>query len=231
GSVIAIQNLLPYLLRDPEHVATTPVPEEPYNDEPIPVVFIPDSEVETEAESEEDPSSSLPVGKLVITNERKQYEDQTLTLAIPALDLTCPVYDGTSTEVLNQMGAGLYEYAQLPGRGNRNTSMAGHRNTSRFGIITDNAPFYYIDLLKEGDFLYLYDDESIFRYAWEFCEIVEQDDWDVIRTAGYPCLTITSCHPIGISDHRIIVRGRLDDIFPYQADYVFLAFAPADIRP
>jgi sortase (surface protein transpeptidase) len=45
----------------------------------------------------------------------------------------------------------------------------------------------------------------------------------MIRTAGYSCLTITSCHPIGISDHRIVVRGRLDEIFPYSPDYDFQA--------
>jgi LPXTG-site transpeptidase (sortase) family protein len=220
GSVIALQNLMPYLRRAPEPIVTAPIPEEePQNEEPVPVVLIP----EAEAVPEESPGGSLPVGKLVITSERKLYEDQALTLAIPALNLTCPVYNGTSVEALNKMGAGLYEYAQLPGTGNRNTSMAGHRNTSRYGIITDNAPFYYIDLLKEGDFIYLYDAGSIYRYVWEFCEIVEQDDWNMIRTAGYPCVTITSCHPIGISDHRIVVRGKLEDILPYQSDYAFEA--------
>ena len=224
GSAVAIQNLWPYLRRiveDPIPTAsvTTPV-EQPDNEEPSPALQIPDEDTPPEEPS---PGNILPVGKLVITKDRKAYADASLTLVIPELNLTCPVYNGTTTEVLSKMGAGLYDYAQLPGAGNRNTSMAGHRNTRRNGIITDKAPFYYIDRLKEGDYLYLYDDESIYRYLWYFCEIVEIDDWSVIRTTDYSCITITSCHPIGISDHRIVVRGKLDEIFPYSEDFDFIS--------
>jgi len=221
GSLMAFQNLLPYLRRgaDPIPVVSAP-PVEPPNEEPPPVLLIPESEVE--APPEESAGGGLPVGSLVLTKERQGYADMSLTLVIPELNLTCPVYNGTTNEILSLMGAGLYDYAQLPGTGNRNTSMAGHRNTRRNGIITDKAPFYYVDRLEEGDYIYLYDDESIYRYLWEFCVVVEQDDWSMIRTTGYSCVTITSCHPIGISDHRIVVRGKLDEIFPYSADFDFL---------
>lgn len=217
GSALAFQNLWPYLHRGADPIPVATFPEEPLNEEPPPVLEIPVAEIPPEESVDND----LPVGNLVITKERKMYEDMTLTLVIPVLNLTCPVYSGTTTEVLSKMGAGLYDYAQLPGTGNRNTSMAGHRNTRRNGIITDRAPFYYIDRMKEGDYLYLYDDESIYRYVWEFCVVVEADDWSMIRTTGYSCITITSCHPIGISDHRIVVRGKLDEIFPYEADFEF----------
>ena len=225
GCVLAYLNLGPALPQafqpSPQKSATqdTPAQDSP-NEEPAPVLLIPVTEIQNSSE-EEEKKDSLPVGKLIVTGERKQYTDALLTLRIPALNLTCSVYNGTDAETLGKMGAGLYDYAQLPGRGNRNTSMAGHRNTRRNGIITDKAPFYYIDTLKEGDFIYLSDEESIYRYLWEFCEIVEADDWSMIRTTNYSCVTITSCHPIGISDHRIVVRGILDDIIPYQEDFEF----------
>jgi LPXTG-site transpeptidase (sortase) family protein len=220
GCTVAFLNL-GYLFRDESNkpVPPPPVIQEPLNEEPPPTVQIPDES----APLEEETSAALPVGKLVITKERAQYDDMSLTLSIPALNLACAVYDGTDAATLSKMGACLYKYAQLPGQGNRNTSMAGHRNTRRNGIITDKAPFYYIDLLKEGDYLYLYNDVSIFCYLWEFTEIVEQDDWGMIRTTGYSCITITSCHPIGISDHRIVVRGLLNEIIPYSEDYPFPA--------
>jgi len=166
----------------------------------------------------------LPVGKLMITGARKKYSDKDLTLRIPAINVDRPIYNGTDAATLSK-GVCLYEQAQLPGQGNRNVSLAGHRNGRTNGIVTDRAPFYYVDLLKEGDYLYLYDSEYIYRYIWEYCEIVEPSNWDPIRTTGYSCITITSCHPIGISDHRIVVRGLLDDIIPYDKNYGFPASA------
>jgi len=175
------------------------------------------------ASDEPEEVDGLPVGKLVITEERKGYVDSSLTLYIPALSVKRSVHDGTDDESLSS-GVGLYDYAQLPGEGNRNVSIAGHRNGLSNGKITDHAPFYYIDTLGEGDYLYLYDSTSIYRYLYEYTEIVEADDWDPIRTTGYSCLTITSCHPIGVSDHRIVVRAKLDEIIPYDRGYAF----PAD---
>lgn len=171
-----------------------------------------------------DEVDGLPVGKLVITPERRQYKDGGLTLSIPALNVVRTVHDGTDTEDLNK-GVGLYDYAQLPGEGNRNVSVAGHRNGISNGKITDRAPFYYIDTLAEGDYLYLIDDTNIYRYLWESCTIVEADDWNPIYTTGTSCITLTSCHPIGISDHRIVVRGILDKIFPYDKNFDYLVSA------
>ncbi len=167
-------------------------------------------------------TDGLPVGELVVTPERRTYRDGALTLSIPALGVVRTVHDGTDPEDLNK-GVGLYEYAQLPGEGNRNVSLAGHRNGISNGRITDHAPFYYIDTLKEGDYLYLIDSARIYRYLWASCTIVEANDWSPIYTTGYSCVTLTSCHPIGVSDHRIVVRGTLDEIFPYAKDFNYIA--------
>lgn len=178
-------------------------------------------QVSTEEPAPEE-SDALPVGKLVISPERTAYEDGALTLTIPALGVVRTVHDGTDSEDL-QKGVGLYEYAQLPGEGNRNVSIAGHRNGISNGKITDRAPFYYVDTLMEGDYLYLADSENIYRYLWESCTIVEADDWTPIYTTGSSCITLTSCHPIGVSDHRIVVRGTLDRIFPYDDAFDYQA--------
>lgn len=168
----------------------------------------------------------LEVGKWYITPERKTYQDGSLTVSLPAINIIRSVVDGTDTAALNR-GVGLYEYAQLPGEGNRNVSLAGHRNgLDKNGKITDRAPFYYVDLLGEGDYLYLYDGASIYRYLYESTWVVEADDWGPIATTGESCITITSCTPIGVADHRIVVRGILDEIFPYSKDFDFLAHVP-----
>ena len=170
----------------------------------------------------------LPVGAWPITEERKNYVEDSLTLYIPCIGITRAVHDGTDEATLNR-GVGLYEYAQLPGEGNRNVSMAGHRNgIDKNGNITPYAPFYYIDQVGEGDYLYLYDSEHVYRYLYEKTWVVEPDDWGPIATAGYSCITITSCTPIGVSDHRIVVRGALDQIFDYTEDFDFISHVPEE---
>ena len=221
----------------PEAEPTPPLPDPPPVTDPAPAEPAP----EEPAEPDDDPSLSgepvtedpapapdgetvdgLPVGKLVVTPERRDYEDGSLTVYIPKLEMSRTVYDGTDAQQL-RLGVGLYDYAQTPGEGNRNVSLAGHRNGRSNGVVNDHAPFYYIDTLAEGDYIYLYDSEYVYRYVYDSTWIVESDDWDPIRTTGTSVVTLTSCHPIGISDHRIIVRGTLDDVVPYESDYAFAA--------
>jgi len=177
--------------------------------------------IPTEAETPS-PEEDLPYDKLVITVERQNYKDGDLTLRILKLKVNAPVLNGVDAPTLKR-GLGLYDYAQLPGEGNRNVSIAGHRNGLHKGKITDTVPFYYLNTLSEGDYLYLTDSRHIYRYLYHDTEIVEANDWGPIYSHGYSCLTLTSCHPIGIADHRIVVRGQLDQIFDTVEDFDYLA--------
>lgn len=207
---LLLELLMPGLRQSRETIEYRPRPTEIVSaDDPTPETAPPALSPETEPSP--DAAEELPVGKLIATKERSNYTLPTLTLKIPKLGVTYGVYNGTGPDEL-RCGVGLYDYAQMPGSGNRNTSIAGHRNSVVNGRITDAAPFYYIDTLGEGDYIYLYDKEQIYRYVWQECYIVDADDWSPIYTTGFSCITLTSCHPIGISDHRIIVRGTLDAI-------------------
>lgn len=161
----------------------------------------------------------LPSDKLFITVERQNYQSGDLNLIIPKLKLSESIEDGTQPSSLNK-GPGLYEYSQLPGDGNRNVSIAAHRNTSRNGVIGVWF-FYYIDTLTTGDYLYLVDDEHIYRYSYDQTTVVDPYNWGPIYSQGFSCLTLTSCEPIGISTHRIIVRSKLSETFPYTKDFEF----------
>ncbi len=171
----------------------------------------------------------LPHDKLFITPERQKYQSGDLRLIIPKLEVDIPILDGTEQETLRK-GEGLYEYAQLPGEGNRNVSIAGHRNSVYNGKILDNMPFYYIDTLTDDDCLYLVDDEFIYRYIWDKTTVVEETDWGPIYSQGFSALTITSCEPIGIADHRIIVRAALVEIIPYSDDYTYPSVYETEIH-
>lgn len=165
----------------------------------------------------------LPQDRVFITEARKNYKSGSMRLIIPKLEVDVPVLDGVDEKTLLQ-GEGLYDYAQLPGETGGNVSIAGHRNWIRGGKITDDVPFYYLHTIGPGDCLYLADEEHIYQYVWDQTRIVEADDWSVIYCQGFSCLTLTTCTPIGVADHRYVVRARQVDILPYDADYDYPAW-------
>lgn len=168
-----------------------------------------------------DPADELPSDKLLITAERRNYREKDLRLVIPAMELDEPVYNGTDTATLRK-GACLYEVSQLPGKGNRNVSIAGHRNGIKNGKITE-IMFYHLDKVGEGDYFYLCDDEKVFRYLYKYSVVVEENDWSEIYSKGYSSLTLTTCTPIGVADRRLIVCAALDGIFYKTENFDYVA--------
>ena len=116
--IAALALLLPR--EEPAPPAGTPAPAPSLAPTPEP------EPVPTPSETPEETGDELPTGVWAITEERQAYVEDSLTLYIPCIDITRAVHDGTDEATLNR-GVGLYEYAQLPGEGNRNVSMAGHR--------------------------------------------------------------------------------------------------------
>ena len=160
------------------------------------------SEIESDSsQPESQPSLLYPTDRLFLTKGRQEYSDGEMTLRIPRLELDVPVMDGTDAESLKK-GVGLYEYAQLPSEGNSNVSIAGHRDL--YG-----CEFYKIDQITDGDFLYLTYNRTLYTYQYRQTEIVAADDWGPIYSKDFSCLTLTSCHPIGTSQKRIVVTAEL----------------------
>lgn len=129
---------------------------------------------------------------------------QALTrLEIPKLDVDVVVVEGTSLAAL-RAGAGHYRDTPLPGEPG-NVAIAGHRTT--YG-----RPFLRMDELIAGDKVIL--TTPIARHVYEITGdpfVVEPTDWSPIE--GFPqrgsFLTLTSCHPEGSADYRIVTRARL----------------------
>ena len=162
-----------------------------------------------------------PVGKLVVTTDREAYENGNLRLVIPSLDQDVLVQNNVDTESLRS-GPGLYEYSQLPAPDtNANVSIAGHRDI-------EGAEFYYIDRLTDGDLMYLVYQEKFYIYQYESTQIIQSDDWNPIACKDYPCLTLTSCDPIGTFINRIVVTGRLVDVWEMNSQVMFAAKGNAD---
>lgn len=160
------------------------------------------------------PIKELPADTLYITEGRRYYQRGKMTLILPAIDVFTPVGESTGPEGLKEM-PGLYEFSQLPGEGNINVSIAGHRDIH-------DMVFYSLDKVANGDYAYLLYDGSVYRYLYKDTKIVKPSEWDVIKPQGFSCLTLTTCDPIGTTINRMIVRMELVDYQSFDDTYQFV---------
>lgn len=129
--------------------------------------------------------------------------DPLTQLEIPKLGVDVIVVEGTSLAAL-RAGAGHYPETPLPGeRGN--VAIAGHRTT--YG-----KPFNRLDELMPGDRVIL--TTPIGRHVYEITQrpwVVDPLDWSPVNdfAKGGSFLTLTSCHPEGSADFRIVARAEL----------------------
>ena len=127
--------------------------------------------------------------------------DPLTRLEIPKLGVNVIVVQGTSLEAL-RAGAGHYPSTPLPGQ-RGNVAIAGHRTT--YG-----RPFNRIDELRPGDAIVLTTPAD--RYVYKVSKmpwVTDPYDWTVTGPSNDYLLTLTSCHPKGSAQHRIIVRATL----------------------
>lgn len=127
-----------------------------------------------------------------------------IRLLIPTIGMETQVYKGNSEKALKE-GIWFYNQSGLPDEKNANVCIAGHRDV--YG-----AEFYSIDKLTSGDTIILEYKNNRYVYNYESTTIVESDDGSILQQTNSPCITIVSCHPIGTSQKRIVVRGLLETI-------------------
>lgn len=138
-------------------------------------------------------------------------------LEIPRIDVDGVVVHGTRWGADLARGPGHYERTTVPGLG-KTVGIAGHRTT--FG-----APFRHIDDLRAGDAITLEMPYATFRYRVFEHEIVDSDDWSVIRNRGFDTIMLSACHPLYSADQRWIVYGRLVEVRPRNGEAYTLAAA------
>jgi LPXTG-site transpeptidase (sortase) family protein len=107
--------------------------------------------------------------------------------------------------------SGLFEYSNMPGEGDRNVSIAGHRSR---GVFCD------LDKPGEGDRAHLVYGANIYTYVFLDRNVVPPTDWSVITNQGFSCCTLVTCTPIRVADKRMIVRFELEKIEPYSASKI-----------
>ena len=141
-------------------------------------------------------------GLLVVSQERDAYVDSAMVLILPALTFHKGVSDGVTREALRGR-PGLFEMSDMPGAGDRNVSIAAHR---------DHSGFYYLDRVDQGDRVYLAYDGIIFTYLFYDRTVASPSDWSVVGKQGFSCCTLITCTPIRVASHRMVLRFILESV-------------------
>lgn len=128
------------------------------------------------------------------------------TVEIPSIDVSLPIYHGTSDAVLKK-GAGHLQGTSLPiGGESTHTVITGHTGLSNAKLFTD------LTQVKKGDVFFLNVMGEKLAYKVDQIKVVlptELDDLKVVSGKDY--CTLLTCTPYGVNDHRLLVRGERTD--------------------
>ena len=120
---------------------------------------------------------------------------------IPSINVSMPIYHGTGEEAL-MAGVGHLEGTSLPVGGTSShcvlTAHSGMRNLSIFDDI---------HALEEGDLVLLHTMNQTLAYRVVGSEVVWPDEVESLAIEpGADKLTLVTCTPYGVNDHRLLVH-------------------------
>lgn len=161
--------------------------------------------------------SETPKNPLVDVKKAKKEGKVFAKLYVPGLKPKWEslVAQGTRWKVINVYGVGHYMNTQWPGEVG-NFAVAGHRGG--FG-----GPFRNVDKLGPGDKAWVETNDGWYVYKYLDTKIVLPSDVGVIRPVpeflpgakkGKKYMTFTSCDPVFVNTHRIIIWFELEAVFP-----------------
>ena len=124
-------------------------------------------------------------------------------LIIPDIDLTMPVYHGTSEAALSA-GVGHIEHTSLP-VGGKSTHSALSAHSGMSGM----RAFDEIDQLESGDVFGIKVLGDLYCYRVTSSEVVLPDEADSLDIQqGKDLCTLITCTPYGVNDHRLLVHAE-----------------------
>lgn len=184
-----------------------------------------DSEQKAEIEKAMRYNESLANGHVVLTDpfkeEKIEIEEDTAeyesllnltndgvmgTVEIPLINVSLPIYHGTSDAILKK-GAGHLQGTSLPvGGASTHTVITGHTGLSNAKLFTD------LTELDKGDIFFLEVMGEKLAYQVDQIKVVlptEMDDLKIVPGEDY--CTLLTCTPYGVNTHRLLVRGKRTD--------------------
>ena len=158
-----------------------------------------------------DPFAVGPDGKPIEIGEgRQSYQDALnpqgdgimATISIPKIDVSLPIYHGTSEHSLDN-GVGHLYGSGLPVGGEGVHSVL----TAHSGLVGSKL-FSDVHTLELGDTFTISVAGEILTYKIDDIRTVLPDELQALRqVAGKDYVTLVTCTPIGINTHRLLVRG------------------------
>ena len=134
-------------------------------------------------------------------------------IEIPSINVSMPIYHGTSDSAL-MAGVGHLEGSSLPVGGTSThcvlTAHSGMKNLSMFDDIRDLVP---------GDIVLLHTMGEVLAYKVDSSEVVWPDEMDSLGIQqGKDLLTLVTCTPYGVNDHRLLVHCERTEYVPEEAE-------------
>ena len=124
-------------------------------------------------------------------------------IEIPSIEVSLPIYHGTSDGVL-QVAVGHLQGSSLPvGGSSTHCVLSGHRGLPSAKLFTN------LDQLAEGDIFMLRILNETLTYEVDQIHIVLPDEMgDLVVQEGQDHCTLITCTPYGVNTHRLLVRGK-----------------------
>lgn len=134
-------------------------------------------------------------------------------IEIPSIDVSLPIYHGTSDTVL-QIAVGHLDWTSLPvGGESTHCVLSGHRGLPSAKLFTN------LDKLAVGDTFLMQVLDEVLTYEVDQILIVEPDETQALMIEeGKDYCTLVTCTPYGVNSHRLLVRGhRIETVQEAQA--------------
>ena len=124
-------------------------------------------------------------------------------IEIPSIDVSLPIYHGTSEGVL-QVAVGHLDWSSLPvGGESTHCVLSGHRGLPSARLFTD------LDDLRTGDLFTIRVLGELMTYEVDKILIVEPHEVSALKVEeGMDLCTLVTCTPYGVNSHRLLVRGH-----------------------
>lgn len=134
-------------------------------------------------------------------------------ISIPKINVSLPIYHGTSAAVLEK-GAGHLEGSALPvGGAGTHCVISAHRGLPSAVMFTD------LDRLAAGDHFYIYVLDRILAYEVDQILTVKPDELSALdKDPDMDYTTLVTCTPYGVNSHRLLVRGHRVEYLPELAE-------------
>ncbi len=127
---------------------------------------------------------------------------QAVRIQVPAIDVDAPVVQGDGWE---QLKRGVAQHIGTPDPGqNGNVVLSGHNDI--FGEV-----FRDLERLKPGDVVILFTSQRKYTYVITGTQIVEPTAVEVMNPTLNATVTLISCHPYLVDNHRIVVSAVLQN--------------------